>query len=75
MSLPDPPAFRRDTSVTDKLLKLGPSPESQAAILELLAIKACHLQVRVRTHAITHHQVAREVHSMRHLLDEIEGKA
>jgi len=60
------PVFRRETH--------PPGTETQAAVLELLAMRACLMSVKARTHSITQSQLAAEVQRMRHLLDEIEGK-
>lgn len=61
-----PPVFRRGP--------VPPSTETQAAVLHLLAMQACLMSVKTRTHSITQLQLAAEVQRMRHLLDEIEGK-
>lgn len=69
--LPDPPVFRRQAP---REALQATTLEAQTALLHLVAMRACLLEVKLRTHAITQPQLRAELQRMRHLLDEAEGR-
>lgn len=68
---PNPPAFRRAPMPAPTV----PGMEAQTAALHVVAIRACLLEVKLRTRGITQPQLRAELQRMHYLLDEIEGKA
>lgn len=65
----DPPVFRREPAELP-----ATTLQTQTAVLHLVAMRACLLEVKLRTHAITQPQLRAELQRMRHLLDEAEGR-